>query len=205
MPNSGPIQYINYQREMKNLYIIAGPNGAGKTVASYTILPEIFNVKEYVNADEIARGISPFNYDKVGIKAGRLLLLRIKELLKEEQTFAVETTLATRSYVKLIEKAQKKGYKVTLLFMWLNSQELALKRVSTRVKEGGHNIKNDVIRRRFRNGLNNLVDIYLPIVDNWVVVNNSGEKFNIIAQGDKQELLIKDEKLWKRINSKTNG
>jgi len=190
---------------MKKLYIIAGPNGAGKTVASYTILPEIFNVKEYVNADEIARGISPFNYDKVGIKAGRLLVLRIRELLKEEQTFAVETTLATRSYVKLIEKAQKQGYKVTLLFMWLNSQELALKRVSTRVKEGGHNIKNDVIRRRFRNGLNNLVDIYIPIVDNWMVVNNSGERFNIIAQGDKDELLIKDEKLWKRINSKTNG
>ncbi len=190
---------------MKNLYIIAGPNGAGKTVASYTILPEIFNVKEYVNADEIARGISPFNYDKVGIQAGRLLVLRIRELLKEEQTFAVETTLATRSYVKLIEKAHRKGYKVTLLFMWLNSQELALKRVSTRVKEGGHNIKNDVIRRRFKNGLNNLVDKYIPIVDSWIVVNNSGEEFSIIAQGDKNDLLVKDEKLWKRINSRTNG
>ena len=190
---------------MRNLYIIAGPNGAGKTVASYTILPEIFNVKEFVNADEIARGISPFNSDKVGIKAGRLLVHRIRELIKENETFAVETTLATRSYVKLIEKAKKQGYEVILLFMSLNAKELAVKRVKTRVDEGGHNIALEVIKRRFRSGLKNLVDIYIPIVDRWILVDNSGEEFHIIAQGDQSELVVKNEQSWSKIKAKEYG
>jgi len=190
---------------MRNLYIIAGPNGAGKTVASYTILPEIFNVKEFVNADEIARGISPFNSDKVGIKAGRLLVHRVRELLKENETFAVETTLATRSYVKLIEKAKKQGYEIILLFMSLNAKELAIKRVKTRVEEGGHNIALEVIQRRFRSGLKNLVDIYIPIVDRWILVDNSGEEFHIIAQGDQSELVVKNEQSWNKIKAKEYG
>jgi predicted ABC-type ATPase len=190
---------------MRNLYIIAGPNGAGKTVASYTILPEIFNVKEFVNADEIARGISPFNSDKVGIKAGRLLVHRVRELLKENETFAVETTLATRSYVKLIEKAKKQGYEIILLFMSLNAKELAIKRVKTRVEEGGHNIALEVIQRRFRSGLKNLVDIYIPIVDRWILVDNSGEEFHIIAQGDQSELVVKNEQSWSKIKAKEYG
>lgn len=190
---------------MKQLYIIAGPNGAGKTVASYTILPEIFDCKEFVNADEIARGISPFNSDKIGIKAGRLLVHRTRELLKNNETFAVETTLATRSYVKLISRAKEQGYEVILLFMSLNSKELAVKRVATRVKEGGHNIKLEVIKRRFRNGLNNLVDIYIPIVDRWILVDNSGEEFAIIAQGEKSNMTIKEENSWNKIKQKTYG
>lgn len=190
---------------MKQLYIIAGPNGAGKTVASYTILPEIFNCKEFVNADEIARGISPFNSDKIGIKAGRILVHRTRELLKENETFAVETTLATRSYVNLISKAKLKGYEVILLFMTLNSKELAVKRVATRVEEGGHNIKLEVIKRRFKSGLNNLVDIYIPIVDRWILVDNSGEEFAIIAQGDKDTLTVKKENCWNKIKEKSYG
>ncbi|NOR88316.1 MAG: zeta toxin [Bacteroidales bacterium] len=186
---------------MKQLYIIAGPNGAGKTVASYTILPEIFKCKEFVNADEIARGISPFNSDKIGIKAGRLLLARIKELLQEDETFAVETTLATRSYVNLIHKAKSKGYEVILLFLTLNSKELAVKRVQTRVNEGGHNIKLEVIKRRYKSGINNLFDIYLPIVNRWIVVDNSGEEFQIIAQGDESEIIVKNESTWSKIKA----
>ena len=190
---------------MSKLYIIAGPNGAGKTVASYTILPEIFNVKEFINADEIARGISPFNYDKVGIKAGRLLVHRTRELLSENETFAVETTLATRSYVKLIEKAKNRGYEVILLFMSLNTMELAIKRVKTRVAEGGHNIKLEVIKRRFNSGLNNLIDIYIPIVDRWILVDNSGEEFHIIAQGDQSDLEVKNEQTWNKIKARNYG
>jgi len=190
---------------MSKLYIIAGPNGAGKTVASYTILPEIFNVKEFVNADEIARGISPFNSDKVGIKAGRLLVHRVRELLKENETFAVETTLATRSYVKLIEKAKRQGYEIILLFMSLNSRELAIKRVQTRVEEGGHNIKLEVIKRRFNRGLDNLIDIYIPIVDRWILVDNSGEEFHIIAQGDQSELTVRNKHSWGKIKAKEYG
>jgi predicted ABC-type ATPase len=123
-----------------NLYIIAGCNGAGKTTASFTVLPEMLNCKEFVNADEIARGLSPFNPEGVAIEAGRLMISRIIELLKEGTTFAFETTLATRSYVKLIRQAQKRGYFVTLLFFSLETPEQAVKRVEKRVSEGGHNI-----------------------------------------------------------------
>lgn len=107
---------------MKILYVIAGCNGAGKTTASYTILPEILDCKEFVNADEIARGISPFQPEKVGIEAGRLMLKRIKNLLEEGESFAFETTLSTRSYVKFIERAKQLGYQITCLFFWLDSE-----------------------------------------------------------------------------------
>ena len=132
-----------------NLYVIAGCNGAGKTTASFTVLPEMLDCREFVNADEIAAGLSPFNPEGVAIEAGRLMINRILHLLKEGETFAFETTLATRSYVKLIQQAQKRGYFVTLLFFSLSSPEQACKRVAKRVSEGGHNIPTDVIYRRY--------------------------------------------------------
>jgi predicted ABC-type ATPase len=116
---------------MKKLYIIAGCNGAGKTTASYTILPEILDCKEFVNADEIAKGLSPFRSEKAGIEAGRLMLKRIKLLLESGENFAFETTLSTRSYVNFIEKAKEQNYQVTCLFFWLHSIELAISRVET--------------------------------------------------------------------------
>ena len=109
----------------KNLYIIAGCNGAGKTTASFTILPEILDCKEFVNADEIARGLSPFQPEKVSFEAGRIMLKRIDELFSENENFAFETTLATKSYKEKILKAQENGYFVTLLFFWLKNTELA--------------------------------------------------------------------------------
>ena len=136
-----------------NLYVIAGCNGAGKTTASFTVLPEMFDCREFVNADEISAGLSPFNPEGVAIQAGRLMIERIIHLLKEGETFAFETTLATRSYVKLIKQAQKRGYFVTLLFFSLSSPEQAVKRVAKRVSEGAHNIPLDVIYRRYDNGL----------------------------------------------------
>lgn len=124
--------------EGKQLYIISGCNGAGKTTASYTVLPEVLQCKEFVNADEIARGLSPFNPEGMAIEAGRLMLKRIAELMEEEESFSIETTLATRSYARLVKAAQKKGYKVSLIYFWLNSPELAVNRVRQRVSEGGH-------------------------------------------------------------------
>jgi len=129
---------------MKNLYIISGCNGAGKTTASYTILPEILNCKEFVNADEIAKGLSPFTPENATIQAGRLMLEKINTLIKSDKDFAFETTLATKSYKKLVARAKENGYKVTLLFFWLRTPELALKRVEIRVKEGGHNIPTEM-------------------------------------------------------------
>jgi predicted ABC-type ATPase len=190
---------------MKRLYIIAGPNGAGKTTASYTILPEIFDCKEFVNADEIAKGISPFNPDNVGIKAGRIMLSRIQELLDKEVSFAFETTLSTKSYTGLIKKAQEKDYEIILLFLILDSQELAIKRVQTRVQEGGHNIPKEVIKRRFKNGLNNLFNLYIPIVDKWIIIDNSGENFEVIGEGYKNETVIKNQKVWATLKDKYYG
>jgi predicted ABC-type ATPase len=130
---------------MPNLYIIAGCNGAGKTTASYTVLPEMLNCKEFVNADEIARGLSPFQPENVPIEAGKIMLSRIRELIKSKSDFAFETTLSARHFVKVIDEAQNLGYFVTLIFLWLESIELAIERVKLRVNTGGHNIPKEVI------------------------------------------------------------
>ena len=124
----------------KNVYIIAGCNGAGKTTASFTILPEIIHCKEFVNADEIARGLSPFQSEKVAIEAGRIMLNRIDELFSSNESFAFETTLSTKSYKNKIIEAKRNNYTATLLFFWLKNVELAKERVKIRVSEGGHNI-----------------------------------------------------------------
>ena len=166
----------------KNLYIIAGCNGAGKTTASYTILPEILDCKEFVNADEIAKGLSPFQPEKVAIEAGRIMLNRIKELIESGENFAFETTLSTRSYIHTVKKAQEKGYNVVLLFFWLQLVELAIERVKERVKEGGHNIPTEVIRRRYIKGINNLFELYLPVIDSVLIFDNSEGKHELIAE-----------------------
>lgn len=190
---------------MRKLYIIAGPNGAGKTTASYTILPEIFDCKEFVNADEIAKGISPFNQEKVSVKAGRIMLERIKELLDKNISFAFETTLATKSYAEFIKTAQKQDYKVILLFLMLDSKELAIQRVRTRVSEGGHNIPEDVIIRRFKAGLQNFFQIYIPIVDEWILVDNSKEKIAVIAEGSEHNVFVKNEIIWSSLKNTNYG
>lgn len=169
----------------KNLYIISGCNGAGKTTASYTVLPEILNCREFVNADEIARGLSPFNPSSVAIEAGRLMLQRIEELLKRNETFSIETTLATRSYVNLVKQAQEQGYSVRLLFFWLSTPELAVKRVAERVSKGGHDIPQDIIRRRYVAGINNLFKLFMPIVNYWAIFDNSETPRKKVAIGGK--------------------
>ncbi len=169
---------------INKLYIFAGCNGAGKTTASFTILPEILDCKEFVNADEIAKGLSPFQPEKVSFEAGRIMLKRINELLSENENFAFETTLSTLSYKNKIIKAKEKGYRVTLLFFWLQNIKLAKERVKMRVLEGGHNIESNVIERRYFKGIKNLFNIYLPIVDGALIFDNSEGKHELIA--DKQ-------------------
>ncbi len=184
----------------KNLYIIAGCNGAGKTTASFTILPEIIECKEFVNADEIAKGLSPFQPETVSFEAGRIMLNRINDLLEAGDSFAFETTLSTRSYKQKIEQAKLNGYTVTLLFFWLENVELAKERVKTRVAEGGHNIAPHIIERRYFRGLKNLFDIYLPIVDRALLFNNSLGKHELIAhQNFEREIKIFDENIYNAI------
>ena len=180
--------------EEKNLYIISGCNGAGKTTASFTILPEILDCKEFVNADEIAKGLSPFQPEKVAFEAGRIMLHRVNELLQQDENFAFETTLATRSYKNKILDAKDKNYNTILLFFWLENSELAKERVKTRVKEGGHNIPEDVIERRYIKGIKNLFEIYIPIVDQVLIFDNSEGKHKLIAEkSSSDELIILDE------------
>ena len=182
---------------LKNLYIIAGCNGAGKTTASYTILPEMLDCKEFVNADEIAKGLSPFKSDSTAIQAGRLMLKRINFLFETDADFAFETTLAAKSYSNFVKKAKQSGYRVTLLFFWLRTPDLAVKRVEIRVKEGGHNIPEEIIRRRYKNGLSNFFNIFKPIVDEWMFIDNSGEPYEIIAEGNStNKIEIQNESSW---------
>ncbi|MDX2196843.1 MAG: zeta toxin family protein [Cytophagales bacterium] len=166
----------------KNLYIIGGCNGAGKTTASFTILPEIINCKEYVNADEIAKGLSPFQPEKVALEAGRIMLNRISELLKNNTSFAFETTLSTKSYKTKILDAKTNGYTTILLYFWLQNVDLAKERVKIRVYEGGHYIPPDIIERRYYKGIQNLFDIYLPIVDGAFIFDNSIGTHELVAE-----------------------
>lgn len=190
---------------MKKIYVIAGCNGAGKTTASYTILPEILDCDEFVNADEIAKGLSPFRPEKAGIQAGRLMLQRIKLLIEKGQDFAFETTLSTKSYKNLVEDAKGKGYSVNLIFFYLSSPELAVKRVETRVKEGGHNIPEKVIRRRYENGLRNFFNIFSPIVNEWMFIENSGEPYKLIAQKTQSNEKVYIDKIWNELKAKYDG
>lgn len=179
----------------KNLYIIAGCNGAGKTTASFTILPDILNCKEFVNADEIAKGLSPFQPEEVSFEAGKIMLNRINELLKGGESFAFETTLSTKSYRKKIVEAKRKGYNTILIFLWLQSIDLAKQRVKARVLEGGHNIKANIIERRYIRGIINLFDIYLPIFDEVLIFDNSEGKPILIAEKlERGDLNITDER-----------
>ena len=165
------------------LYIIAGCNGAGKTTASKNVLPELLNCNKFVNADEIAHEINPENVEAAAMKAGRIMLTQIQELLRSKATFSIETTLATKSYHKVVKQAQELGYSVILLFFWLETPQLAKMRVKQRVLEGGHNIPDDVIIRRYWRGINNLFEVFMPIVNAWAVYDNRSET-RLIANSD---------------------
>lgn len=166
-----------------NLYIIAGCNGAGKTTLAYTLLPDILKCSEYINADEIAKGISPFQASKVAFQSRRIMLERIKTLLTSGEDFAFETALAARSYINLIENAQEMGYRVTLLFLWLNSPELALERVKARVESGGQGVDKEVLKRRYAFGIRNLNLLYMNKCDSWMIFDNSNLPIHLIAEG----------------------
>ncbi|MDE6083014.1 MAG: zeta toxin family protein, partial [Muribaculaceae bacterium] len=151
--------------------------------ASYSVLPELLQCREFVNADEIAKGLSPFNPESVAIEAGKLMLQRINLLLSQGKTFAIETTLSTRSYASLIKEAHEKGYLVVLLFFWLPSPEMAIERVAKRVSEGGHNIPTETIIRRYWLGLQNFFHIFAHVVDSWMFFKNI-DKTTLLADQD---------------------
>ena len=205
MPLKYSLALINKHLKLPNLYIISGCNGAGKTTASFTILPEMLDCKEFVNADEIAKGLSPFQPESVSFQAGRIMLERIVELLNSGADFAFETTLTTLSYINTINIAKEKGYSVTLLFFWLNDVNLAIERVKTRVSEGGHNIPEDVVRRRYFRGIYNLSYKFIALCDYWIVIDNSKKPFNFVAEGQSSfEIKVHNDVVWQQIKNQTD-
>lgn len=187
---------------MPRLYIISGCNGAGKTTASYTMLPEMLDCSEFVNSDEFAKGLSPFDPDKAMIQASRYMIMKIRYLLKRQMDFGIETTLATRTLLKTIRMAQDAGYSVTLLYFWLNSPDLAVERVAARVEAGGHNIPEETIRRRYRVGIDYFFHDYAPLCERWILADNSQIPFRVIAEGSKNDLInIKDVDTYEQIRT----
>lgn len=184
---------------MPQIYVIRGANGSGKTTVSLSLLPEL-EILEYVNADAIAAGLSPLNPESMAIQAGRLMLERLRTLADTGADFAFETTLAARTFAPFLRDCQGKGNTVNLIYFWLRSPELAVERVARRVASGGHSIPEDVIRRRYERGKRNLLELYLPLSDSWIVYDNSEPTFGMIAEfGVEQQLIIYNQEIWSQI------
>ena len=184
---------------MKDVIVLGGPNGAGKTTAAPSLLPLHLGIREFVNADEIAHGISPLNSEGSAIAAGRLLIGRIHALARANESFAFETTCAGRRHVQLLRSCKKARYRVTLIFLWLPSPDIALARVARRVRAGGHGIPDDVVIRRYWAGLRNLRRLYLPLTDIGMIHDNSDEGRVLIAETAGTALTVHEPKRWKLI------
>ena len=185
---------------MPNVYVIGGANGAGKTTTALTVLPNFLNVVEYINADAIAAELSPINPEAMAIPAGRIMLKRLTSLVAQEIDFAFETTLASRSFAPFLRNCKTSGYIINLIYFWLQSPELAIARVASRVHSGGYSIPEDTIRRRYTRGLRNLASLYLPICDRWIIYDNSGTASRLVAEyGSEQSPIIYNRDTWSQI------
>jgi predicted ABC-type ATPase len=164
----------------KKIIIIAGPNGAGKTTFAKAFLPNEANCTAFINADLIAAGIAPFAPESAAIAAGRIMLKMIEDAINRGDSFAFETTLSGLGYARMIPKWCASGYFVELFFLALPNAEEAITRVARRVREGGHSIPTDVIKRRFSAGLDNLHNVYKPLVNAWSHIDNSVTPYVVI-------------------------
>lgn len=166
---------------MPDVFIIGGPNGAGKSTAARGMLPEFIGVKQFVNADEIARGLSGFAPETVAREAGRIMLQRLRALARQRVDFAFESTLAARSFAPWLVALRETGYAIHVIYLWLPSVELALQRVANRVRAGGHDVPEETLRRRYHRGQRNFVSLYAPLADSWEVYDNSGTEPALVA------------------------
>ena len=198
--DSAPLEQENV-KETSSLaaYVIAGPNGAGKTTFSRKFLPDFVHCTHFLNADLIAAGLSPFAPHMQDFRAARLMLTRIKELTASRESFAFETTLSGRGYVRTITELKSAGYEINLFFLWLPNPETAMARVKQRVEMGGHNIPEDVIIRRYWSGLNNLSKLYIPLSDRFFLYNSSLLPPELILENDRNKSMVHDQDKAKQV------
>lgn len=183
------------------IYLIAGCNGAGKTTFAREFLPKEVHCLSFLNADYLAQGISPLAPEAAAIRAGRVLLREMRELLHRRQTFALESTLSGVTYLRWLRHAKRLGYRVILFYLWIPSPALALRRIRQRVLKGGHNVPAHVVRRRFTKGLRHLTRHYLPLADEWSLFDNRTVPPRLIAERSERGIAIADEVLYERIVS----
>ena len=203
------VHYLSFSRNFgKEAALLAGLSYAkGDYVTTMdadlqdppSLLPEMLGCSQFMNSDEFTKSLSPFSPDAASIQAGKLMLLKMNYLFRRHEDFAIETTLATRSLKRMIDRAHEQGYTVTILYFWLNSPELAVERVRARVAAGGHNIPEPVIRRRYTAGLHYFFNVYKSMADRWILADNSQIPFRVVAEGQKNRLIIKDEETYMKI------
>ena len=185
---------------MKDIILLGGPNGAGKSTAAKVLLPHYLDLDTFLNADEIARLIAPGNPDSVALTAGRRLIERMRTLVSEGRSFALETTCAGKSYLPLLEQCRRDHWRITLLFFWLPSSETAVERVARRVSLGGHGIPAETIHRRYRTGIGNMFNLYLPLANEAEIYDNSLSPRVLIAEKrEGHALRIYDPERWRQI------
>jgi predicted ABC-type ATPase len=185
----------------KNVYIIAGPNGCGKTTFAKKFLPDYVKCPNFVNADLIASGLSPFSPRAAAIKAGRLVLEQIRNLADKNLDFAFETTLSGKSYLAFLRDLQKKKYSINIFFLWLPNAELAINRIKDRVACGGHDVPVVDVRRRFHRGINNFFKYYKPLANTWLLFDNADAMPKLIAHEKNGKTEIIDKVLFDRITN----
>ena len=183
----------------KDVYIIAGPNGSGKTTFANKFLPDYAKCRNFINADLIAQGLSPFSPSNAAIKAGKLVLSQIHEFAKDGVDFAFESTLAGKLYVNLFRELKAKGYRLHLFFLWISDADLAIARIKDRVAEGGHNVPVKDIKRCFKRSIYNFFKLYRSLLDSWMFFNNDGSIPDLIAKGENGRVSVIDKKLFEGI------
>ncbi len=182
---------------MPQVYMIGGPNGAGKTTVAMYLLPELLKCEEYVNADAIAAALSPFAPETTAIQAGRLMLQRIHQLAAQQKDFSFEGTMASKSFAPFLSRCRQSGYQINLLYLWLQHPKLAVARVRDRVQNGGHHIPSDIVARRYKRSINNFLNLYMPLADQWFLYDNSFNKPLMIAEKRRdRSVKIENQALW---------
>ena len=182
-----------------DLYVIAGPNGAGKTIFAREFLPNYADCRNFINADLIAQGMAPFSPEAVAFRAGRLMLEEISLYVKRSEDFGFETTLSGRSYLSLIRHLKKRGYEVHFFFLWIPTVDLALTRVRGRVLEGGHDVPEPVVRRRFGRSIHNFLVRYRQLANSWTLFDNSGATPAVIAFEKEGTLRITNREVYETL------